>query len=386
MVTDSFHPLVGGSETAIKNLSLGFIKAGHQVRVYGLFEGVKSPDPRLEVIHIPPKFLGKNLRLFGRYFNLDREIKKYRPDIINAHFMLQSGWAGVKVAKKYKIASVVTVRGRGVFYIDNTWFKKIKFTSYRKMSLKADRMIATSAEMADMVDKRWGRRPTPLSNGVDVNLFKPGIHTDLKQKLGLSNNKIILCVRRLVPKNGIEYMVRALPQILSKDPSTRLILVAPKLREYETLVNIAKELKILDKIIFPGEVGHEELPNYFAIADVVVQPSIAEARSLSCLEAMAAGSALIVTKTGGLAELVDHQRNGYVIPAFEESTYQVGPVHQRGVDNLAQAVLTVMTDDSLRHTIKKGARQTALENSWDIICNKTLDIYQDAIIRNKANK
>src|SRR3989344_2805355 len=339
MITDSFYPFVGGSETAIRNLTETLNKAGHDVKVFGVFPEVSSPDERyVPVVKIDPDIFGINLRVFGLLSNLDREIKKFKPDIINAHFMLKSGYLGVKVAKRNNIPSVVTVRGNGVFYKARTIKEKILFSMYRKMSLKSDLMIATSAEMANIVDERWGVRPTPLSNGVDIKRFRPNIVTNLKDKLGIENKKVILCVRRLVPKNGIEYMVRAMPKILWNYPETVLILVAPKLREYKKLDNLACELGVETKIIFAGEVNHDVLPQYFSIADVVVQPSIAEARSLSCLEAMASGSAIIATNTGGLGELIQHKVNGFLVPAFEDSTYQVGAINQKGVDNLASAV------------------------------------------------
>ena len=216
MVTDSFYPAVGGSETAIKNLSLTFLEMGHQVKIYGLFEGVESPDPKIDVVYISPKAWRLNLKAFGRFINLNKEIKKWQPDVINAHFLLMSGWVGIKVARKNKIPSVVSIRGKGIFYKSDSIKKAILYHMYRRLSLKADKMIATSAEMAEIVKERWGRMPVPLSNGVDINHFRPNIQTDLKKRLKLENKKIILCVRRLVPKNGIEYIIRATPLILEK--------------------------------------------------------------------------------------------------------------------------------------------------------------------------
>ncbi|OHA91076.1 MAG: hypothetical protein A2665_01115 [Candidatus Zambryskibacteria bacterium RIFCSPHIGHO2_01_FULL_46_30] len=380
MITDSFYPFVGGSETAIRNLTETLNKAGHDVKVFGVFPEVSSPDERyVPVVKIDPDIFGINLRVFGLLSNLDREIKKFKPDIINAHFMLKSGYLGVKVAKRNNIPSVVTVRGKGVFYKARTIKEKILFSMYRKMSLKSDLMIATSAEMANIVDERWGVRPTPLSNGVDIKRFRPNIVTNLKDKLGIENKKVILCVRRLVPKNGIEYMVRAMPKILWNYPETVLILVAPKLREYKKLDNLACELGVETKIIFAGEVNHDILPQYFSIADVVVQPSIAEARSLSCLEAMASGSAIIATNTGGLGELIQHKVNGFLVPAFEDSTYQVGAINQKGVDNLASAVVEIFSDNKLQKDIQLGARKTAQENSWDNVTKATLDMYKRVI-------
>jgi glycosyltransferase involved in cell wall biosynthesis len=384
MVTDSFYPTIGGSETAIKNLSLEFLKMGHQVKVYGLFEGVESPDARINVVYVSPKIQGLNLKVIGRYINLNKEIKRYRPDIINAHFLLKSGWAGVKAAKKNKIASIVTVRGKGVFYKHDSIKEALLFYIYRRMSLGADKILATSAEMADMVKKRWDKRAMPLSNGVDINHFLPDIQTELKRKLKLEDKKVILCARRLVPKNGIEYIIRAMHLILEKKGDVHLLLLAPRQREYKKLKELSEELNIGGRVAFLGEIEHDVLPEYYAIADLVVQPSIAEARSLSCLEAMASGKAIIATATGGLKELIKHKVNGYLIPPFEASTYQVGKINKKGVENLYRAVLELLDNQELREKIKNGARQTAEENSWEIIGDKTLEIYQQAINKNKA--
>jgi len=385
MVTDSFYPSVGGSETAIKNLSLEFLEMGHEVRVYGLFEGVKSPDPKIDVVYVSSMVFGLNLKAIGRYINLNKKIKEYKPDIINAHFMLMSGWVGVKVAKKNNIASVVSVRGKGVFYKVDSIKKTLLYYMYRRLSIKADKMIATSAEMSEMVKKRWGKVPIPLSNSVNIDHFRPDIKTNLKIKLRLEDKKVILCVRRLVPKNGIEYIIRAISLILEKEKNIHLLLAAPRERLYEEFKKLAQDLNIDDKISFVGEIDHVILPEYFTIADVVVQPSIAEARSLSCLEAMACGKVVIATATGGLKELIANEKNGYLIPSFQESTYYVESPRQKNINNLANAVLNVLNNEELRKKIEKGARKTAIENSRKNIGKKTLEIYNEAILINKKN-
>ncbi len=387
MVTDSFYPTVGGSETAIQNLSERFTDMGHEVIIYGVHPKIKSPpNNRVKVIKIESRVYGWNFKLFGKLANLNKEIKKFNPDIINAHFMLISGYLGVKVAKMNKIASLVTVRGKGVFYKPTNLLERFLFRLYRKTSLTADIMIATSDEMAEMVNKKWGRRPITLSNGVDIKLFHPGIKTDLRKKLSLDDKKIILCVRRLVPKNGIEYMIRAMPLILEKEKNTQLFLIARKISEYKKLKKLSEELNIINRVTFLGEIRHDVLPKYYAIADVVVQPSIAEARSLSCLETMASAKPIIATATGGLKELIQHGINGYLIPPFEKSTYQVGKINEKGVENLAKAVLEVLINRELKEKIEKEARRTAEENAWKNIVPRALQIYREAIKINKTKQ
>ncbi len=199
-----------------------------------------------------------------------------------------------------------------------------------------------------------------ISNGVDTTNFNPAKDgAYLREKHGVkAGQKVLLCARRLVPKNGIEYIVRALPKIRETHDCV-LWLASPLIREYERLKAVAKELGVESFVTFLGSVDHHDLPFYFSAADVVVQPSIAEAR--------------------GLPELITHKINGYLIDPFQDATYAVTDVHPDGVARLAEAVSTLLSDESLRQVLKKGAREFALTCSWPEIARQTLAVYQDAI-------
>ena len=380
MVTDSFYPWVGGSETAIRMHVKTMRSMGHDVRVYGLFDQVESPGEDVPTIKVSSRWMGLPLKIYGRYRNLRRELLSFKPDVINAHFMLQSGWAGVACGKSLSIPTVVSVRGKGVFYRPKSWLEVLAFPIFRHRSLTADAMLATSEEMADMVLWRWGFKPTPLANGVETHLFHPDVDcSSVRRELGLDGKRVIFCARRLVVKNGIQYLVKALPRIAKAVPDVQLVLAAPKEREYENLIADAKQLGVFDRMHFVGQVDHDVLPQYFAMADVVVQPSLAEARSLSCLEAMASGSAIVATATGGLAELLTHRLDGYLVPPFEPSTYHVSAPKEEGVQNLAAAVIEVLSDDVLRASLEKNARESSLQYDWSQTSTRTLEIYQQAM-------
>lgn len=380
MVTDSFFPYVGGSETAIRMLTKTMRRMGHEVRVYGLFDTAASPEPDVPTIRVPSRWMGMNLKIYGRYRNLLRELKEFKPDVINAHFFLQSGWAGVRVGQKLGIATVVSTRGKGLFNRPVGLVEKILFPIFRFRSLQADGHLATSAEMADMVAARWDVRPIPLANGVDTEHFRPGMDgSSVRAELGLEGKRVVMCVRRLVPKNGIQYMVRAFKAVLERVPDADLVLVAPREREYENLKADAERLGIADHVHFAGEVHHDRLPLFYAAADVVVQPSIAEARSLTCLESMASGSAIVATACGGLAELLTDKESGILVKPFEASTYQVSETSQDGVDRLAAAVILALEDRELNRRIREGARNASIQYDWDNTTRKTLEIYEAAM-------
>ena len=216
-----------------------------------------------------------------------------------------------------------------------------------------------------------------IPNGVDTRLFRPDIKSDIRKKLGLEEKKIILCTRRFVPKNGIEYVVRALPKILEEEDV--VLLLAGHGRLEGRLRDIAKELGLEKRVVFLGTVPHESLPAYYCIADIIVQPSLAEARSLSCMEALACGSVLVSTNTGGLGEILMDGENAIVINAFQESGYKAKEPSEEDVKTLSMAALKGIQNKKLRSKVSKGARKTAEENSWASIADKMLDIYKRVI-------
>lgn len=381
MLTDSFYPEVGGSETAIWKLGEAMVKAGNEVGVAVISKPkAANPSSLLTFWIVPSKVFGIDLKFLGRIWNLRKVIREYKPDVINIHFMLESGYVGVKSAKAERVPSVLTNRGKGLYNAPSHITEKVLYWIWNRGALSADRYLATSDEMVDIFKERYGKESMVMSNGVDTDVFSPEKDGSvIRVRHGVKpHQKVILCARRLVPKNGIEYIVRAMPEIIRKHDAV-LWLASPLIREYERLKKIAEELGVADRVVFLGPILHDELPLYFRAADVVVQPSIAEARSLACLEAMASGSAVIATKTGGLAEMIVHKENGYHIDPFMESTYDVKTFDALGVARLATAVIDVLSDDALRASMGKNARAYALQYSWPKVAERTLTVYREAI-------
>jgi glycosyltransferase involved in cell wall biosynthesis len=381
MLTDSYFPEVGGSETAIRKLGDAMTDAGHTVGVAVISKpNASNPSQKLSFWNVSSRIHGIDCKFLGKIWNLRRIVRSFRPDIINAHFMLESGYVGVKTARAERIPCVVTNRGKGLYNKAMNNVESFLYWLWNRGALHADRFLATSDEMVDILRDRYGRESTVMSNGVDTVTFTPEKNGQpIRDRHGVRlGQRVILCARRLVPKNGIEYIVRALPAIREKHDAL-LWLASPLIREYERLKEVASELGMSDFVRFLGPVLHDELPLYFRAADVVVQPSIAEARSLACLEAMAAGSAVIATSTGGLKEMITHRGNGYLIDPFMESTYHVTSFDASGVGRLAQAVTDVLGDDRLRLSMGQAARTYAMEYAWPKVAERTLAVYADTI-------
>jgi len=387
MLTDSFYPEIGGSETAIWRLGEAMVDMGHTVGVAVISkENASNPSEKLLFWKVSSRVNKADLKFAGKIKNLRAVIREFKPDILNIHFMLESGYVGVKAAKAENIPCVLTNRGKGLYNKATNLVEGFMYPFWNRGALGADGFLATSQEMVDMAKEKYSIESTMMSNGVDTKNFHPDKDgKSMRERHNVKpSQKVLLCARRLVPKNGIEYIVRALPEIRKKNDAV-LWLASPLIREYETLLKIATKLGVSDYVTFLGPVNHTELPYYFAAADVVVQPSLAEARSLACLEAMASGSAVVATATGGLKELITHGENGFLIPAFaDEKTYDVGKINEKGVSDLATAVSHMLSDGALRQKIKKGARAYAETCSWPNIARETLAVYKTIIDRRSS--
>ncbi len=127
---------------------------------------------------------------------------------------------------------------------------------------------------------------------------------------------VVGTVSRITFVKGHEYLIRAMPKIISVFPSARLRIVGtgPLLKRMK---KFALSLGLEKHIDFPGFV--EELSKEFAAMDVFVLPSLTEGFPLSLLEAMSAGIPVVASRAGGIPEIVEHGTTGFLVPARDHA-------------------------------------------------------------------
>lgn len=183
---------------------------------------------------------------------------------------------------------------------------------------------------------------TVIYNAVDETMFTPKLKALCRQELGLPRDaKIILFVGNLIPRKGVEYLIRALPIILTKIPNALLVVVGDGSQRGE-LEQLVDELDLRSNVIFTGRIPTERLCLYYGAADVFVLPSLHEGHPMVLLEAMASGLPVIATKVSGSIETVVHGVNGYL-------------VEPRDIYQLAEAVIKVLTDEKRIYEFGKAS-------------------------------
>ena len=173
----------------------------------------------------------------------------------------------------------------------------------------SDHNFAASKEIADVGE---GLSPSiaveVLVNGVDTGVFAP-VEGSLPRRDG---RRQLIVPRRLFPKNGVEYFVRAMPMIAEgADVDAVVIGDGPERSRLEAL---AAELGVAGRIDFLGARPHGDMPGLICSGELAVFPSLVEATSVAALECMACGVPVAASAVGGLPEIVDESVGGLFPP------------------------------------------------------------------------
>ena len=175
----------------------------------------------------------------------------------------------------------------------------------------------TSSRAASPPDK-----VTVIPNAVDIEAFSRGRRARpgaASAKLGLDGALVLGFIGSFYAYEGLDVLLRALPQLLAQRANVRVLLVGGGPQEAE-LKQLAAELGIADNVVFAGRVPHDEVQRYYDLIDVLVYPRLSMRLTelvtpLKPLEAMAQGRLLVASDVGGHRELIRHGETGMLFKA-----------------------------------------------------------------------
>lgn len=239
------------------------------------------------------------------------------------------------------------------------------------LTYEAWRVICCSNYMVSHVKWAFGLpedKLTMIPNGVNASVYADIEKENLKEfraKFALPEEKIVLYVGRLVYEKGIHILVNAVPKILEKVNAKFLIVGSGYMKEQ--LLNIVRSMRLEHKVLFLGFMDEATLLRLQKCADVSVVPSLFEPFGIVALEAMAAKSPVVVSDTGGLSEIVDHDFTGV-------------KVYPNNPDSLAWGITKVLLDENYSRYISENAYRRVREKyDWDKIAQQTKQMYQTVL-------
>ena len=296
-----FPPRVGGIESHVFYLARELAARGHEVEVVTTRTEKISPWHEImdgvDVRRIPS--FGKHFMgwVLSSMLSAPQIVAAAgKADIVHCHtFAFAFGGSAANLLTGKPLA--VTVHSSHFLRLVK---QKQMRVALRLVLKRAKALLSTSKEIDKVVgDLLPDAFTMPIVNGIDTATFRP-VEPALPRHEG---EFLIVCPRRLVEKNGTEFLVRAVPHLEGRVDVKVYMAGDGPLRGH--LENLARELGVADRIVFMGSVANDAMPGVYSSADLVVIPSLVEATSIAALEAMSCERVVAASRVGGLPEIID---------------------------------------------------------------------------------
>lgn len=337
--------LSGGNERYVVELVRDLNRRGHDIHVYAC----KCEPSLLKEItfhQVPSHFTFSGVL---NTLSFIRETRKLVPnheyDIVHSH-------------ERNYTQDIVTLHSFS--YLEGlekySFFRKMdqKYLSLRsllylmleKRQMKSPWLVSVSQAVSKDIKKYYGRTDNivTIPPGVDTDCFNPDTikkHRDQARKENhlYGDELAVLFVGSAFQRKGLD---RILPEISG---NMRLFVVGSgdKLTRYKKLV---KKYDLEKKVVFTGMI--KNVKKYYALADIVVLPSLSEAFGMSILEGMACGLPVIVSANSGVSDLIEHNKNGLIMDK----------------DSSLHECLHLLNSQENRLRIGRNARETAKLYTW----------------------
>lgn len=375
LLTSDFLPNVGGMATHALELARAHVMNGHAVHlVHPVYGAGEQRVEEMEGFTVHKLFVDRQTPRIKHLLYI-RAVRRYildlharvRFDVLHWHDLTPNCWTSYTLRKALPL--VWTNHTSNYLELFESAMGKRKI---RLFLGHADAIISPSRELYEKSAATGihAERNFYIPNGVDAAKFHPGGNFGVIDKdYGLDPARpVIICPRRLEPKNGVEYFIRAVPLVREQRPDVQFLIVGGGFPEERArFEGMLREWRQAKDVVFTGNVPNSSMPLFYALASIAALPSLMEATSISGLEAMASGLPLVGTKVGGIPEIIEHERSGILVDA-------------RSPEQLAQAFLRLLDDDGLRNTLGAGARsRVEREFAWPEIARRTAEVYALAI-------
>jgi glycogen(starch) synthase len=380
--------VVGGLGRHVHALSEAMAAAGHEVTVVSRHAPGAPADEVVNGVRIvrvpddPPVFAFNEETLLAWTMAFNHAItraalqvcEEVRPQVVHAHDWLVAH-AAATIKHHLDIPLVATMHateaGRHQGWLPGPLNRSIHSVEWW-LTYEARRVLTCSEYMRWQVTQLFDLPPSKLDtvpNGVHPQDWKvpaSAVKNVREQYASTVDAPLLLFTGRLVYEKGLQDILAALPRLRRRHPGIRLLVAGdgPYLDELRAQ---AKKLRLGRSVQWLGFVPGRELAALAAAANVAIVPSIYEPFGMVALEAASAGATLVLSDTGGLAELV---KNGV-------SALQVPP---GSPSDIADAVSRLLGDEVLSRRLSRQARTVATkEYAWSRIAAQVIDTYERAI-------
>ncbi|MFH0926207.1 MAG: glycosyltransferase family 4 protein, partial [bacterium] len=247
--------------------------------------------------------------------------------------------------------------------LDQAKWGLIKFWS-EKVIKKADHIHVISRYLKDYVLDRGASCPiTIVPNGVDLSIFKK-----IEEE---RDKRTIITASRLVEKNGVDTLIKAIAKLKLTVPDVKCLIVGGGSDE-SNLRALTKKLDVEGNVIFVGEVHQSELPSYFKRASVFIRPSRSEGLGNAFLEAMASGLVTVGTPVGGITDFLKEKETGFLVEP--DDAFSLAAKLDYILNNI----------QNMENVIDNAYKLVREKYSWEVVASSINIVLKD-ILKKKKN-
>jgi D-inositol-3-phosphate glycosyltransferase len=316
----------------------------------------------------------KNMMSFTRQQNIQYEL-------IHANFFM-SGLVAARIKEIMRVPFVITFHALGcvrkIHQGTNDKFPSQRIEIEKMIVREADLIIAECPQDKDDLIKYYDA-PTEKINivpcGFNPQEFYPIDRSVARMVLNIQTSDfVILQLGRMVPRKGVDNVIRALGRVKKTNLPARLIIVGGETDdvderdpEISRLKRIVSEENVEDLVSFAGRKKRDVLKYYYAAADVFVTTPWYEPFGITPLESMACGTPVIGSNVGGIKYSVEDGKTGFLIPPNDP-------------DALAAKLFELLSDVDLLEKMKSNCtRRVNFHFTWAKIANKMAALYARVI-------
>ena len=298
----------------------------------------------------------------SRMKNLEAILDDFQPHLVHYTSPTLLGKYAIRYAEKKHIPVTSTYHTHFYSYMEyyfgffpplEYWMGSVVKRLTRWFYTRTTKTFVPSAPMKDFL-QHLGIVPDKIEffrRGINTQHFNPSFQDDSwKSSIGLSGQKVILFVSRLVKEKELDTIVRTYTLFQERNENVTFVITGDgPFKGYME--------KKMPKAHFTGKQTKEELAKTYASADIFIFPSVTETFGNVVLEALASGLPAVVAKAGGPQGIVERSGGGYVVePKDEEAFYQ--------------HINMLLQNESLYEEKRNNAIQYALEQKWEDICGQ----------------
>jgi len=367
--TDTWLPTRDGVVTSLQSFKKELEQRGHQV--YLFVPGTENHDDLDENIFI---YKGRTFHGYPSYRmppirslltrRTERRIDEIQPDVIHSHGPAVMGVHAIKAARHSSAPLLFTYHTMledSLHFVTTSPLAQAIVGRLLPIWLRwyfhrCQGIVAPSHAAAQEISHYANTPIEVIPTGVDLERFRQADGTATRERHGF-HGPVILHVGRVVQEKNLDLLIRAAPRILEERPDAMFVVVGTG--PYAPVVQRHVEQQgLTEHFVFTGFVSDEDLPGYYAAADVFAFPSTYETQGIVAIEAMATGTSVVAAAARSLPELITDGETGFLFPPGDSEA-------------LADAILGALDAD-----VAAAARQVAEQFSRERCTDRLVSYYE----------